>query len=86
MHQCLLYLSKIRFQIIIRKQHKSTTTTPGPQSLIEVLQRLPKPALDEYQFRADVVQVQEDMLEKFPKHPDMILDKLAQLVEKERAK
>ena len=52
----------------------------------DFLSRLPAPEIDEYDFRAEVVRPQQEMIEKFPKHPEMVLKKLEKFVEKEEKK
>ena len=49
----------------------------------EMLAELPKPVVNAYRFRSEVERPVKDMLEKFPRHPDMILKKLSKFVEKE---
>ena len=47
------------------------------------MKRLPEPKLDEFAFESDVVQAQQDMVEKFPAHPGLIINKLNKVIEKE---
>jgi hypothetical protein len=57
-----------------------------PETISEVLERLPTPTLNQFQFESDVMRPHKDMLEKFPAHPSMIITKLAKIVEKEEEK
>ena len=54
-----------------------------PRSISQVLKRLPEPKLDEFAFESDVVGPQQDMLEKFPAHPGLVINKLNKVIEKE---
>ena len=54
-----------------------------PGSISQVLKRLPEPKLDEFAFESDVVRPQQDMVEKFPAHPGLVINKLNAVIEKE---
>ena len=54
-----------------------------PRSISQVLQRLPEPKLDDFAFESDVVGPQQDMVEKFPAHPGLVINKLNKVIEKE---
>ena len=49
----------------------------------QMLSELPKPVVNEYRFRSEVERPVKEMLDKFPRHPDMILTKLSKFIEKE---
>ena len=58
-------------------------TETSYESIREMLEHLPKPELDEFSFLSEVVRPHEDMVEKFPRHPEMILTKLEKIVKAE---
>merc|ERR550539_1162966 len=71
------------------KSARKTTKAPKPKkdglplSISQVLKRLPEPKLDEFMFESDVVRPQRDMVEKFPGHPGLVINKLNKVIEKE---
>ena len=67
----------------IDKGEPPDKTDSSYQSIKEMLDHLPPPELDEFNFRSEVVRPQEDMVEKFPRHPEMILAKLEKVVKAE---
>ena len=57
-----------------------------PMSIGAVLSRLHPPKVDEDDFRYEVEQPQNMMVEKFHNHPDMVLQKLSLVVDHEQKK
>ena len=55
-------------------------------TLDEMLDALPPPELNEFKFRSEVERPTREMIEKFPKHPEMVLGKLKKLLEREEKK
>ena len=58
--------------------------TAEKKSILDVINNLPKPELDELEFKAEVVRPHREMVEKFPRHPDSILKKLLKTIDKEK--
>eukprot|EP00095_Tigriopus_kingsejongensis_P003318 maker-scaffold612_size124412-snap-gene-0.25 protein:Tk03318 transcript:maker-scaffold612_size124412-snap-gene-0.25-mRNA-1 annotation:"beta- -n-acetylgalactosaminyltransferase bre-4-like" len=58
----------------------------APKSIVQILDNLPEPQVDEYLFKSRVLRPHEGMIEKFPKHPAMVIDKLDRFVDVEAEK
>lgn len=67
----------------VDEDHDEVDDGGGRRSLLDMLQALPIPRIDEMDFRSDVVRPMQQMVEKFPKHPNMVIQKLQKVVSDE---
>ncbi len=77
----ILIILNLRSYFLDQKNVKESQSEPEAASA-----KWPKPKMDLRRFEVEVVKPHKDMRAKFPKHPNLVIKKLARIVEKEQNK